>query len=313
MPLNEKQSGMTIKKKKMLFSLLILALPILQFLVFYVFVNFNQIIISFQKFDNLTKKYVFMENPLENYKTAFYNLVNDPKLIASFKNSTIVCIATLTLGVVFALVCSSYISHKRFGYGVFRIMLFLPQIVSIMTLVSIFKFINERAIPEIVKLFTGKTINNLLNMPNQTRTTVILLFSVLIATGMQVLTYSGTMSGISESVIEACQLDGCNRVQEFFHVTVPMIWPTVITFVTVTLSAYFLNQMNMFSFFGKSASPQDYTYGYYLYSLAQEGTETGDYGQYPLISAMGIIFTCIIAPIVIGVRRLMTQFGPSVD
>lgn len=313
MQVNEKGNGMTMKKKKMIFSLSVLALPILQFIIFYVVVNFNQIIISFQGFDNITKKYYFLENPFQNYKDVFSKLVTEPSLVASFKNSTMVCIATLTLGVVFALVCSSYIAHKRAGYGFFRIVLFLPQIVSIVTLVSIFMFINEDAIPTLIEKLTGKPTINLLDTTSKYRTAIILVFSVLIATGMQVLTYSGTMSGISESIIEACQLDGCNRVQEFFHVTVPMIWPTIITFVTVTLSAYFLNQMNMFSFYGQSASPKDFTYGYYMYMYAQKGTENGNYTMYPLLSAMGVIFTCIIAPIVIGVRQLMTKLGPSAD
>ncbi len=301
--------------KKHIFCCLILALPLLQFTVFYIVVNFNQILMCFQEYtvDQTGRgSYIFLDNAFDNFKTVFSDLKNEPKLVASVKNSSIALLTSLLFGTGLALVFSSYIYHKRVFSKFYKIVLFMPNIVSIVVLANVFTAINENAIPQLLFNWFDVPIERsmLLKNPDYKFATV-LIFTCTLSFGVQVLSYSGAMSGISESIVEAAQLDGVNIVQEFIYVSVPMIWPTIISFVTVSLSGYFSSQLNLFTFYDTSADPFMYTYGYYLFLEVKKGAT--NFSMYPVLSTMGIIFTAFITPIIFIVRKLMRKYGPSVD
>ena len=79
------------------------------------------------------------------------------------------------------------------------------------------------------------------------------------------LMYSGAMSGVSDSVIEAAKLDGITPIREFFYIIVPLIYPTLVTFLVVEVAGIFTNQMNLYNFYGLKAEYSLYTFGYFLY------------------------------------------------
>ena len=57
------------KRNQLLFYIALVALPSIQFLFFYVYVNFNSIVLAFQKWNVDTASYQF--NGLESFKQAF--------------------------------------------------------------------------------------------------------------------------------------------------------------------------------------------------------------------------------------------------
>lgn len=67
--------------------------------------------------------------------------------------------------------------------------------------------------------------------------------------------------------------------------------------------------MNLFAFYGADADYKLYTFGYWLYVSVQRGS----LADYPYLSAVGLILTAILAPIVLITRKLLLKFGPSAD
>ena len=123
------------------------------------------------------------------------------------------------------------------------------------------------------------------------------------------LLYSGAMGSISDSIVEAASLDGATPAREFFNITLPMIYPTIVTFLITAIAAFFTNQVNLFSFFGENAKLQNITLGYYLYNE----TQLASAGEYPYLAAMGLCMTFIAVPVTIIIKRLLEKFGPSVN
>ena len=77
-------------KRKVIFYVLMVALPILQYLVFYVYVNFNSIIMSLQEYKIVDNKqvYVFNYNDLfANYRKVFDEIFHAQWMIGTIKNS----------------------------------------------------------------------------------------------------------------------------------------------------------------------------------------------------------------------------------
>ncbi len=303
----------TLKRhiKKHIFCWSFLIVPLIQFFIFFVVVNYNQIIMAFQKFTldaSGKSNYIFLDDPFGNFKEVFYKLSNNFQLKKSFGNSLIAFACNLIFGMSFTLIFSSYIYHKRIFSSYFKIMLFLPNIVSTVVFASIFKSMDNRVLP-----YLFGTPKNLLTASADTDAQFVMLvcFGMFMGMGTQILSYSGAMSGISESLVEAATLDGVNIVQEFFYITVPMIWPTFTTFITVSVAGFFNQQLSLFNFFDVNANDKLYTYGYYLF--VQTKKAISDHSMLPELSAMGLIFTTIITPLVFFVRYMLRKFGPSVD
>ena len=297
------------RRQEKVFYWLILALPLLQFCIFYIGVNFNSVLLSFQKIEKsaIDGKFIYSWVGLENFKYSLSQLLNEYELIQSFKNSIKAYVVGLVFGTGASLLFSYYIYKKGWLSGAFKVILFLPSIVSSVTMVIVFKYFVENAYPELMKILFNKEVEGLLANP-ATAFGTLLLYSVWAGFGGGILMYLGAMNSISESVVEAAQIDGITPLKEFFHITFPLIYPTFVTLFVAGLAGIFSNQLNLYTFFGEGASKQYYLYGYYMFLHTSYGMTS-----YPHVASMGIIFTLILAPIIFFVRWLLNKIGPSVD
>jgi len=118
------------------------------------------------------------------------------------------------------------------------------------------------------------------------------------------------MSGLSTEIIEAAKIDGANSWQEFFHIVLPGIFPTITTFAVTSVASIFVNQLNLFSFFSGQAPEGVQTYGYYLYV---QTVRANSEAEYPIICAIGLFLTIIAVPLTLIVKYLLEKFGPSED
>lgn len=286
------------QKEDLIFYILILAFPILQFLVFYVGVNFNSILLSFEEYHASGNTF----GGWVNFKNVFDTLANTSILRDALKNSLIIWFFSSITGTVLAILFSYYIYKRHFGGAFFRYVLFVPSILPAILLVIIFKFFANEAIPGYLQAFFGTVIDPLMENAN-TRMGAVIFYNVWIGFGAQILLYTGAMEQISPEIIEAGQIDGVTPFREMVSLVVPEVWPTIATFLVAGLATIFTSQANLFSFFGTSAQYSDYTIGYYLFVLVNNT----DYGlsQYPYASALGVLCTLLAVPLTLAFKRLM--------
>ena len=295
------------RKKEMIFYVLMLIYPIVQFLVFYVYVHLDSILLAFQRYDTtdpMHSKYVF--NGLETLKLAFEDLKNVFRLKEALKNSLIAFFVSL-LPITFALFFAYYIFKKKFLSSTFRVFLYVPMIISPLVLVVLFHYFIGSAIPELFLKYFKIAIPDVFQKPYAFNT--MLIYTVLIGFGSNVLMFLSTMSSIDDSVLEAADIDGASGFQVFYYIVFKHTYSVVVTFVIVAISQFFTNQLNLYSFYGTDADYSLYTYGYYVFVQTSKAT----FNEYPYISALGLIFTCIAVPTVLVVRKLLVKFGPSED
>lgn len=308
--------GKTTRKKskmsrsKNIFYWCILAFPLLQFLIFYIGVNINSFALAFQKFD-LDSGFSFLKGShlFDNFKQVLANFKDLEYLRNAFVNSLIIYVISLVVGLSLALLFSYYIYKKRTLSKFYKVILFLPSVISSITLVIIFKYFAENAIPEIVQKITGKEIEGLLSNPN-TEFTAILCFTIFISFGIQTLIYSGAMSSISPEIVEAAKIDGITPMKEFFQITIPMIASTISVFVISSTATIFANQMNLFSFYGPSTSNYNiWNIGYYTYRGIQ--LQENGLADYTYFAAFGLVMTLITIPVTMLVRYLFNKLDPN--
>ena len=290
--------------KKLIFYIACFALPVIQFLIFYVGVNFQSILLAFQKYDGKTTSFYFDQHDLwVNFKKIYEELTQTQTLSIALKNSLILWVATSVIGTVVAVFFSYYI-YKQKGTGrFFRFILFIPSILPAILLAIIFK------------LFTGDVIPVLFDAPKvleaapDIRFTAVVFYTVWIGFGTQILLYTGTMEQISSSVIEAGQIDGVTPMKELWYIIIPEVIPTVGTFLVAGVAGAFMNQANLYNFYGQTASSDNYTLGYYMFSMVQKNVDLG-YGEafYPYASAVGLCCTLLAVPPTLLLRKFFARF-----
>ena len=299
----------TMKKRKSkkaniqdaLFYASIVVLPLLQFCIFYIGVNFNSFFLSFKNIDALTGEVTYVG--FENYVRLFNDLVTLPEFVYAIKNSLIYFVYQICIIIPTGLIFAYYIFKRNFLSGFFRVILFLPSIICVMVTVIMYKYFVEYFIPEIINQIFG---TNLYNLFSENRLISVFIYNLFMGFGGGVLLYVGAMNGISNEVLEAAKLDGCSPMREFISVILPQIFPTISVFLVTSVAGIFTNQLNLFAFFDKNLDPMDYSMGYYLYKNVLYGGET----KYPYLAALGLSITVIIAPLTLLLRKFFNKVDP---
>lgn len=313
---NKSVNGYQKKKRgDILFYSLMVALPLLQYFIFYIVVNFNSILLSFQQYevDGYGYKYAFVGADLfKNYRTVILDLFYEQALLSAIKNSFVVYLCRLLIITPLALVFSYYLMRKLAGHHIFRVILFVPTIICSVILIYMYRILIDNIIPEIlVNIFSGEKSDYQYLVNPDTRFTAILIYRIFIAFGVNVLLYTGAMSGVSEDMMEAARLDGVTDFGEFIYIIIPSVWPTLTIFLVTGVADFFINNLGLYDLYGNNAESSVWTLGYYMYKHTVAGE--GRLELYPYLSTMGIVFTLIAFPVSSLVKWALEKFGPSAE
>lgn len=299
------------KKGDLLFYSLLMIWPLLQFAVFYIYVNFNSILFAFSKYTDDTRSLSF--SYLFTNVKEFIGSVNtggNNYLGAALGRSLLGWIITTGISLPLGLFFSYYIGKNMFGAGFFRVILFLPSVISILVLVYAYNIFVTDALPAILKDFFSVKINNPLDSTKQSAFNTILVFKIFIGFGAAVLMFSNTVSAISPETIEAGKIDGASAIQEFWHIVLPSLYSTMTVFLITSVSNILLDQFDVFSFYSWYPGDQVITIGLLFF---MKSTATNAETLYPAIAAFGVLLTLIAVPTTFIVKYLLERFGPSED
>lgn len=288
--------GFAKSKGDILFYVLVLIIPIAQLCIFYFGVNFQNIMMAFQKYDTTNNKFIWDTVNLK----LFANDIKNKYFWVMIGDSFIVWLCTQFAGTVLALFFSYYIYKRKTLYKFFKFVLFLPSIIPALLLVAIFSKFMDDALPAFTHIEEGF-------LSNENYFWIVTIFTVWISFGSQVLVYSGAMNQIPNEVLEAGKLDGATPFREFISLVVPYILPTVGTFLIAGVATIFTNQNNLFSFFGDRVLGIDKTIGYHLYVLVA-GDGVG-MSRYCYAAFLGLMSTLIAVPLTFVVRKLVSKWG----
>ena len=268
----------------------------------YIYVNLNSFFLAFKTYRD--GEAVFAG--FDNFVRVFHTFGSDPVISNGIKYSLLSFVLSFAVGMTFSLFFSYYVYKKKFLSGIFKVLLFAPSIISPLVMVTLYRYVVDSFIPFILREYFDSKIIGLLSDKNYVYGTVM-FYCLFVGFGPRLLLFSNAMSGINESIIEAAHIDGVGAFGEFFYIVFPQIFSTVAVFVTTSFATIFTAQYSLYEFF-QGGSDYFVTIGYYMYREVQQSG--GDFATYPMLSAMGLTFTVLIAPIAWGIRKLMTKLDP---
>jgi len=227
--------------------------------------------------------------------TGFANytrMLNDPVAAGAFVNTIVFALVTTIIQTAIPLVIAVLLSAVWAGLGVvIRTILFIPGIVSFVVSGVLWKLIYDPNLgtlnTTLKSLGLGDLAQHWLSNPHLVLPSIIVV-SVWAATGMNMLIFFAGIQGVDPTYYEAAEVDGANRWQQFWYVTVPGL--RVVTAIVISL-----NLMNGFKVFdiiyvmtGGGPSHQSEVFGTYLYGLAF-GSTSGSIPQLGYGSAFSVV------------------------
>ena len=213
-----------------------LAPAVILFFIFMVWPTFNVFRLSLYQRSTFNPNEVFIG--LKNFQM----LLRDTKFIQSMQNMLllIVMVTVFTMGT--ALVFAGILTREKLrGQDFYRIVFYIPNILSVVVISGIFSAIyavDRGLLNSILNLF-GK--EGVLWKGEQHVILSLVIAMVWQALGYYMVMYMSSMAAVPESLYESANLDGANRVAQFFQITIPLIWTNIRT----TLTFFIISTINM--------------------------------------------------------------------
>ena len=289
------------------FAYALLAFPVMQFIVFYIYVNLSSFVIAFQDSNEAFTLY--------NFQRVFSGFFGENgklrmELLRSMITWAVGMFINFPLSVLF-----SYVLFKRIPcHMAFRVLLYVPGMLGSVVIIKLYKYL----------LFVDGPVINLLQALNvniseelltkgffgyeKTQFMSILIYGVWLGVGGNTIVLTGALLRIPNEIFEAAKLDGVGFFREFFELAIPMIYPTLNTLIIFSLAGIFTadNGTFLFSQEGGSASTIGYRLFYEVYLISNAGVGNGNTAfGYP--AALGMVISAVTIPIVLILRPILEK------
>lgn len=255
------------------------------FLVFKVYPVILAVIMSFQNFQGVqSQEWV----GLANYQNVF-ELV---RFNQALTNTTVYTIGTLLILIPLPLILAVLLDSGRVVQStLFRTLIFLPALTSLVVAGTVFRLIlaNEG--------FLNLALNSLLGLPKMRwldTADLALPSLILIATwrwtGINILYFNAGLVNIPHELYEAAAIDGASPIQMFWRITLPLLRPTTLFVVVLTIIGGYQVFVEPFILYLGGSGPGDggLTMALLIYRTAFTSFNFGT------AAAMGVILAAII-------------------
>ncbi len=290
-------------KSSTIFIIVMLSYSVLHFLLMWVGVNFNSILLSFKYQSH--GKYVWYDFPhlFENFSIIIDSIKGNTEgyqsmIYHSLAFFVVSCFVTLPIALLF----SYFIFKKILANGFFKVIFFLPSIIPLIILTTIYTITvgNNGPVGQVLN-FMGIESANLFVFP-QSAAWMIWIFCVWAGIGYDVILLTAGMSRIPRDILESCKMDGVPSFWEFIRIVIPLTWSTVSTL-------FVFGMMSVFTVFLQPiylapSHEEIWTIGAKIYNMSK------GYKNLHTPAALGLFYSVIGAPIIVGVRFLLNKlFG----
>ena len=226
---------------------------------------------------------------LENYQKLLTDFAFKRSLVTTFKMSVAITLFVNLLGLLVAIM----FNYNDRYHSLLRTFYFIPQVLSAVIVSFIWKIIlTDRGLLNAMLEQLGLIAKPIhwLGLPN------LAFFSISLVViwqliGFNAVIYLASLQGIPKDLMEAAQIDGANRWQQFWHITWPLIAPGVtINMVLMMIIAFKLfDQVAVLTSGGPGGATE--TLSYYIVRMAFTNNRTG------YASALAVVLFIIIATI----------------
>lgn len=222
------------------FIVALLLVPLLNFIVFTVYVNFGGVLLSFRQMEDGVEKFVWIKNYayfFENMKALQY----DKTILISLAWLPVVGGVSLPISTIIAFFLYKKIPFSKF----FVVILYIPNIIPAAVLAEFYRMmwdagggiVETGLLCKIFAFVSGKPLNWLVT--ERYANWALWIYTVWFGFGFNSLLIWGAMTRVPKEIIESAKLDGAGLFKEFFSITIPVIWQTFSMIIILTVMVPF--------------------------------------------------------------------------
>ena len=295
-----------VNKIRVLFILFCVAFPVLNFLVFYVYVNLSSFGMAFTDRTGAFS--------LNNFVRVFCEFTSPDGTLRLALCNTLLTFAIQLIMYPFQVLVSFFIYKKIPFAGIYRILFFLPSILAGVVVSMVFtRMVGPTGfIAELVQ-----KIGNLDYVPellSDSRFANITVFAHMVWLSFpgDLVIWGGTFSRIPEEVLESGKIDGTTWWTEFTRIIVPMVWPTISLQMVLKFCGIFGASGAVFLLTGGEYGTVTLSVWQYLELLHNSGSAYNS-NAYNYLSAAGMVLTVVAGGISLSVRKLADKFFDEME
>ena len=305
------QQAQRQRRRDLVFVLCMLAVPLFNFLVFWLWPNFRSIMIAFEV--PTVEGFTFYN--FERFINELTSDVTGPMLWKQIDNSFIMFVVGTFVNLPLVLFMSYVMFKKVRGYKVFRVLFYLPSIIGGTVMSQIFKsMVAVRGPIHSVLVAAGVEFNQYAGLlgAEETGMLMMIIYTLWTGVGSNMIMFTGAMNRVPQDIFESARIDGIGFFREFFDIILPLIWPTVTTMVVFSMVGVFSNAGIVMLLCPDNTACSNIGWYILRFTLGADSTASVYDGlSYP--AAVGFIFTLINLPLVFGTKWIFDRVGKNVE
>lgn len=284
--------------------LLLMSVPFVVWLIIFKYIPLWGWTMAFQEVKPATFSLSFFERDfvgVANFTKAFSDRLFKQTIINTIGTS----ILGIALGTISAIVFAVMLNEIRFMKfkKITQTISYLPHFVSWVVIASIAKMVcNDGGL---LDRMTGRDLK-LLSTNSVLIWVVICVINIWKEVGWDAIVYLSAMAGIDSGLYEAAKVDGANRLQRIWHITLPGIKPTIIVLLIMsigsTLNVGMERQMLL-----SNAIVQDHTMVLSWFAYLR-GIGNSNYG---VGTAIGMFQSLVGITLLLIANKIASLFGES--
>ena len=285
-------------------ELTVMALPTTIWYILFCFLPMFGLIIAFKNY-KITGGKSFIYNLLHSDWAGFKNfsfLIRSNDLFVILRNTILYNLAFIVLGMVFSVGLAIMISllHNKRASKVYQTMMFFPYFMSwVVASYFLDAFLNQD------NGLINSIMRNAGKEPIQWYMSAgvwpfILIFMYLWkSTGYNMVIYLSSISGIDTTLYEAAVMDGANKRQQVWHITLPCLKSVIIMMFILNVGKVFYSDFGLFFQLSQGASGSIFkttaTIDTYVYNALQSSTPIGMTSAATFFQSVACCITILLA------------------
>lgn len=215
------------------------------FLLFFLIPLFKSVAFSFCNVSVTTNGLVLKPIGLSNYKYIFYE---SAKFVDNLVDSITSFAYQIPIIIILSLIIAVTLNTKFKGRTIFRAILFIPVIISTGVIINFLlgdsvaeemrsttqsggsiymsglidfeKMFNELGLPKSVTVFIFQYVEE--------------IFNLIWKSGIQIVLFISGLQSIPEQLYEVSKVEGANKIEEFWYITIPMLGNSIVLVIIYT-------------------------------------------------------------------------------
>lgn len=298
-PARRPGAGRCVSRRRVAWAGWLFALPALvMYAVFELYPIVTAIQYSFYDWDGIG---VATPAGLANYRRVF----SEPQLVASILHSLILILFFSVAPVLLGLVVASIVREIRsqFAGGLARTLMFLPQIIpgAASAIAWTWMYSPDGAVNQLLSAVGLGGLRRAWLGDFTWALPAVGIIGTWLATGLCTLLLLAGIGKIDTSIYEAAMIDGANRVQQFFAITLPGLRQEIGVCITITVIAALASFDVVFMSTQGGPGYSTTVPGVQVYQLAFTESRVGQ------SSALAIVLSLLVLAIILPLQRYFRE------